>query len=609
MKINETVYHSSSKSRHRHLSNSEKVSEVDEVHVSSSRLRLKKGGRAAIKRKLDTSSSSPEDVSGPPLKQPALDMLFDDSEPSPIEVKSKICTGLRRGRDVDGPVTSTQAGRDLKDADSNKSFSVVDDSASTEVVRLRGKDRNLTDTKLPGLKTSHNSDDVIIVGTKGQSKPSATKGWAESQSQAPPSQDAGGSVLVPSSLTPSSQLRKAADSSLPSSGLMSDFFQGKLTKKKKRGADALTDDVVCIEDEEAGTKEGGSEGAERPAAKKMKGETTISPEHASEAKPGGGGLFGGLQSKRKSKKESSSVKINGSVGDSTTKKSSIDYSDGVMGMENTTGPIPRSGSQLGLQSQTQKTSKSEISSPTPEKEDKLSYRDRFSRPLDTFEKTPQTPSVDSNDESVKSKKTPVNNKTPSTSTSGLFSPFLSTRKRKSKSSPKEEHPTHQEESKISADHRMSPNSSVTSSLFANTENTEAVPPSHNATETVSEPTTASTKQQLFTSPFTLLATQISKFAPPGTVTVLGRRTKVKTNGNRPSFGGGGQDKGMTAADALWDEGDSEGLEGDRRFDGEHPLGTQFEDGGSSQIGVYKPVYAEDGFIEPRSQPKLQASYD
>ena len=81
----------------------------------------------------------------------------------------------------------------------------------------------------------------------------------------------------------------------------------------------------------------------------------------------------------------------------------------------------------------------------------------------------------------------------------------------------------------------------------------------------------------------------SKTATPFTV---GRRSKVRT-----------------AADELWEEGEEEGGgatggEG-RGFDGENPLGTQVDEEVSSQGGVFKPVYAEDGFIMARREPARQ----
>ena len=83
----------------------------------------------------------------------------------------------------------------------------------------------------------------------------------------------------------------------------------------------------------------------------------------------------------------------------------------------------------------------------------------------------------------------------------------------------------------------------------------------------------------------------SKTATPFTV---GRRSKVRT-----------------AADELWEEGEEEGGgatggEG-RGFEGENPLGTQVDEEVSSQGGVFKPVYAEDGFIVARREPARQVS--
>ena len=64
----------------------------------------------------------------------------------------------------------------------------------------------------------------------------------------------------------------------------------------------------------------------------------------------------------------------------------------------------------------------------------------------------------------------------------------------------------------------------------------------------------------------------------------------------------------TAADELWEEDRDEegGATGEGRgFDRENPLGTQVDEEVSSQNGVFKPVYAEDGFIVARSKPTRQ----
>lgn len=80
----------------------------------------------------------------------------------------------------------------------------------------------------------------------------------------------------------------------------------------------------------------------------------------------------------------------------------------------------------------------------------------------------------------------------------------------------------------------------------------------------------------------------SKTATPFTI---GRRSKVRT-----------------AADELWEEDRDEegGATGEGRgFNGENPLGTQVDEEVSSQSGVFRPVYAEDGFIVARSKPTRQ----
>lgn len=64
----------------------------------------------------------------------------------------------------------------------------------------------------------------------------------------------------------------------------------------------------------------------------------------------------------------------------------------------------------------------------------------------------------------------------------------------------------------------------------------------------------------------------------------------------------------TAADELWEEGEEEGGRATGEgcgFDGENPLGTQVDEEVSSQGGVFKPVYAEDGFIVARREPARQ----
>ena len=89
-----------------------------------------------------------------------------------------------------------------------------------------------------------------------------------------------------------------------------------------------------------------------------------------------------------------------------------------------------------------------------------------------------------------------------------------------------------------------------------------------------------------------------------TAASVGMRSKTAT-----PFTVGRRSKVRTAADELWEEGEEEGGgatggEG-RGFDGENPLGTQVDEEVSSQGGVFKPVYAEDGFIMARREPARQ----
>ena len=74
------------------------------------------------------------------------------------------------------------------------------------------------------------------------------------------------------------------------------------------------------------------------------------------------------------------------------------------------------------------------------------------------------------------------------------------------------------------------------------------------------------------------------------------------------FNIGRRSKVRTAADELWEEDRDEegGATGEGRgFDRENPLGTQIDEEVSSQNGVFKPVYAKDGFIVARSKPTRQ----
>ena len=155
-------------------------------------------------------------------------------------------------------MTSTQAAGKTRIAGNSKPksdlpSSIVDDSQSD----LQGSEEGpLNTSKLPGLKTtkttiSHDHVSSEVIGTKGQGQ-SSTKKLTEPHVMGS-SQDA--SVLVPSSLIPSSQRRgrrsgdNGENSQLPNSGLL---FK---RKKKKREASVLDDvddddddDVVCIND-------------------------------------------------------------------------------------------------------------------------------------------------------------------------------------------------------------------------------------------------------------------------------------------------------------------------------------------------------------------------
>ena len=78
------------------------------------------------------------------------------------------------------------------------------------------------------------------------------------------------------------------------------------------------------------------------------------------------------------------------------------------------------------------------------------------------------------------------------------------------------------------------------------------------------------------------------------------------------FSVGRRSKVRTAADDLWegDQGEVGGAtEIGRGFDGENPLGTQVDEDVSSRMGVFKPVYAEDGFIVARDKPTRQVSQE
>ena len=583
VKINETVFHGA-KARRGRVSEKADLDSKNGVEARTGQRGMQE--MTPVKRKRGTSTNE--------LEQPDLDRLFgDDDDISPIEVKSKVHTGSSRVGDFHVPFTSTQAvgskegGGKLKNLGGNTEFSIVNDSAPSD--EADDRESVLNTSKLPGLKNSHN--EMIIIGAKGQSN--------TAESQVPHSID--GSILAPSSLTMSSHRREISkadggdgnvDSPLPNSGLISEIFQNK--SKRKRGADVLDDDVVCLEDQgDEVKKKRRREEEGRPVVKKTKvdpreGSQSVreAPENHSVKEQGRGGLFGALQSKRKAKADSGVTKL------------SRNGAGGVTGMETSTAQIPKSDSKPGSQSQRREAFELEASSAaTPQKEEKLSYRDHFSRPLDPMEKTPQV-SSSNGDEAVVRKnslsKTPVKMAAPP---EGLLSPFLSTRKQKKKKTPEKQSSPHEGgEGKGVANQ-----STALRNLFSSTQGTAT----QNSPSSGPAECTPAPKRPAFASPFTFLATEASRVAPPGTTIPLGRRSKAITNGGVLTTGG--RDKIVTAADALWAEEVEEERErggGASGFDGENPFGTQLNDD-SSQIGVYKPVLAEDGFIKARSQPKLQ----
>ena len=591
VKINETVFHGA-KARRGKVSEKADLDSKNGDGARTGQRGLQE--KTPVKRKRGTSTNE--------LEQPDLDRLFgDDDDISPIEVKSKVHTGSSRIGDFHGPLTSTQAvgskggGGRLKNVGGNTEFSIVNDSAPSD--EADDRESVLNTSKLPGLKNSHN--EMIIIGAKGQSN--------TAESQVPHSLD--GSILAPSSLTMSSHRREISkadggdgniDSPLPNSGLISEIFQNK--SKRKRGADVLDDDVVCLEDQgDEVKKKRRREEEERPVVKKTKvdpreGSQSVreAPENHSAKEQGRGGLFGALQSKRKAKADSGVTKL-------SRNGAGVDHCDGVTGMETSTAQIPKSDSKPELQSQRREAFELEASSvATPQKEDKLSYRDRFSRPLDSVEKTPQVFSSEGDEAVVRKNslsKTPVKMAAPP---EGLLSPFLSTRKQKKKKTPEKQSSPHEGgEGKGVANQSTALSSSR--NLFSSTQGTAT----QNSPSSGPPECTPAPKRQAFASPFTFLATEASRIAPPGTAIPLGRRSKAITNGGVLTTGG--RDKIVTAADALWAEEREEERErggGASGFDGENPFGTQLNDD-SSQIGVYKPVLAEDGFIRARSQPKLQ----
>ena len=323
----------------------------------------------------------------------------------------------------------------------------------------------LNTSKLPGLKTalSHEKLSSNLAGSTNILGQSSAQKATESHA---PGSSLDGSVLVPSSLTPSSQRRSG--SQLPNSGLLSELFQSSKRKKKRRASmldENDNDDVVCIDDEERGKeREGEGEGGrEGPAAKKMR------PEPASSVGTAAG-----------SEKVMSMKRQNGSDG------CGADKSD-----------------------------------------NKLSYRDRFSRPLDPIEQPPQAASEGSRCKNKVETEHKTPKKTPKKSPTMSTSPFLSTRKQRRKSTSLEDD-NRPGEAKLVSGGESAPNSAA-KSLFLDTPSTE-----HTATATgtltqtggASTATGGAKQKRLSTTPFTFLTTETSR-KPPETVA---EDTTVTVNG-------------------------------------------------------------------------------
>ena len=533
VKINETVCHRGGKSTREN-----DTSERNEPSTDS-----QPGAPAKKRLKLSTKSTTTANASSEcqHIKQPDLECLFDN-DLSPIEVKTKTHVGSKSvGGSCGGPATSTQVqpgggNRRKKSEDACKNETSLPDVGDPQPsMPTEGNEGDLLHaSKLPGLPTvSESRSRLPVIGAKEQSQTSSLR-LAESQ-------EGGGSILVPSSLTPrldENRSSKSGDgnSQLPSSGLISDIFQ---SKRKKRGAG---ESVVCIEDEE--------EKEERPAAKKQKktAEVATSIEHVPDkpsVKETSGGLFAGLQSSRQK------VRMEAGGGDKPKilEKSPPTNNNGYHKASMEIGEVNKTPKPNGVSTGNHGPSRDTGSATTP----------------------------------VKS--------SPSMSDS-LFSPFLSTRKRKRQATQGDENCLSPE--KPSTD-ESAPNSASASvrSLFPDTQGPAAV-----ATTTVPAARTSAVSREVkkFDSPFTSLYSAVARFASEGGApVVLGRRTK-STNSTIV----------MTAADALWEERDGGG--GVDGFDGENPLGTQANDDGNSQIGVYKPVCTGDGFIEARKAPTLQVCY-
>ena len=425
-------------------------------------------------------------------------------------------------------MTSTQATRKTRGAGNSNTkadlpSSIVDDSHPD----VQGaKEGSLNTSKLPGLTPMMSHDKVssdLVIGTKGQGQSCAETSMELRAIGS--SEDA--SVLVPSSLTPSSQQKKASgdnggSSQLPNSGLISELFQSS-KRRKKRGAHILDDDdgndVVCIDDDRR-EKDGEREGEgrrEEPAAKKKRTESassmgaTVSSEKGSvkgRSDTGGCGLFGGLQSQRKTNNKaerSDEAKI--SNGGSDAKNSHKATPLHVTG--------DKSGNKKSQHAEAE-TDKVHVSQKPADKsgEDKPSYRDRFSRPLDPVEQMPQVMSASSGPKDGVEAEHKTPKKTPKKSPTMSTSPFLSTRKQRRKSTLTENdnHPGEAGQASGRGGSECAP-SSVTKSLFLDTPSTE-----HTATSVgtltqtggTSAVATGAKEKRLLTTPFTFLTTESSR---------------------------------------------------------------------------------------------------
>ena len=537
VKINETVCHRGGKSAREN-----NTSERNGPSSSKPLLDSQPGAPAKKSLKLSTKSTTTANTSSEcqHIKQPDLECLFDN-ELSPIEVKTKTHVGSKSvGGSCGGPATSTQVqpgggNRRKKSEDACKTETSLPDVGDPQpsMPTESNEEVLLHASKLPGLPTvSESRSRLPIIGAKEQSQTSSLR-LAESQ-------EGGGSILVPSSFTPRLDEKTSSkcgdgNSQLPSSGLISDIFQ---SKRMKRGAG---EDVVCIEDEE--------EKEERPAAKRQKkAEVATSIEHVPDklsVKETSGGLFAGLQSSRRKARAEAGGGDKPKILNPVEKSPPTNNNEASMEV----GEVNKTPKPNGVSTGNHGPSRDTGSATTPVK---------------------SSPSMNDS----------------------LFSPFLSTRKRKRQATQGDENSLSPENASTN---ESAPNSASVSvrSLFPDTQGTTAV-----ATTTIPAARTSavSWEAKKFDSPFTSLYSAVARFAnESGAPVVLGRRTK-STNSTIVK----------TAADALWEERDGGG--GVDGFDGENPLGTQANDDGSSQIGVYKPVCTGDGFIEARKAPTLQVCY-